>query len=572
MNLESGITRTPHPFRDEFAAAVPDRTASKYPAFSELVNNAASCCPYLRGLIEKDLEWILSLPDRDPVATFTEVLAEERHAEPQATARHLRLAKRRASFLIALADLGGVWTLQEILSALTQVADHAVQKLLDSLVAKAIKDGKLPALEIGENPADSGLVALAMGKMGARELNYSSDIDLVMLFDEARYDQEEFARVRKAFVGITRQFSSTLSRKTGEGYIFRCDLRLRPDPLVTQVCMSINAAERYYESFGRTWERAAYIKARPCAGAIEAGSRFISTLMPFIWRRNLDYAAIQDARDMQNLIKESRGLRRPVGFPGHDIKLGRGGIREIEFLAQTIQIIAGGRDPDLRPPATLDALAALRSKKWLDHDVEQTLANSYCYLRHLENRLQMVRDAQTHMLPKQSKEIERLACLCGEPDSSSLQKKVTSVLLEVSSTTEGFYANKFQYTRTTKAFELTKSEEEFCDRWRYLPVLRNDRASAIFSRILPEILVQLRRAAKPREALAQFDGFIRRLPAGVQLFSMFEANPKLIALLTDICATAPDLAAYLSQNAQVFEAVIYGEFFAPVPRRQFAHV
>ncbi len=565
MNFETGISNTPYPYRPEFVSLVPERVAVEYPAFSELVNNAASCSMHLRGAIEQDLDWVLGLAAKNPADEFLKIVSDLGVPTMPAVATNLRKAKKRGSILIALADLGGVWQLDVVMAALTRFADCAVQHLLASLVKKAIGDGNLPDRDGNGDTEASGLVALAMGKMGANELNYSSDIDLIMLFDGDRYKKDDFTRAQRALIGVTRRFSSTMSRKTSDGYIFRCDLRLRPDPLVTQVCMSIDAAERYYESHGRTWERAAYIKARPCAGDIEAGASFIRTLTPFIWRRNLDYAAVQDARNMQSLIKESKGLRGPISFSGHNIKLGRGGIREIEFLVQTIQIIAGGKDPDLRVASTLDGLVALRLKNWIDSDTERKLKKSYKYLRWLENRLQMIRDAQTHSLPKSRQEIERLACLCGEHDSAALREQVVSVLKNVNIATERFYSAKFPSRDKSSDFKFTKFEKDFCDFWRYLPILRNDRAKEIFARIIPEILLQLRRASEPREALSQFDEFIRKLPAGIQLFSMFEANPKLISLLTDICATVPDLAKYLSCNAQVFEAVIDRNFFAPVP-------
>jgi [glutamine synthetase] adenylyltransferase / [glutamine synthetase]-adenylyl-L-tyrosine phosphorylase len=203
------------------------------------------------------------------------------------------------------------------------------------------------------------MVVLAMGKMGARELNYSSDIDLICLFDETRFAPDDYHDARASFIRVTRKLCGLLSDYTSEGYVFRTDLRLRPDPSVTPVCLSMDAAERYYESVGRTWERAAYIKARPCAGDLDAGARFLRMMTPFVWRKHLDFAAIQDAHDMRLRIKAHKGLNGALALEGHNIKLGKGGIREIEFFTQTRQLIAGGRDPELRSPRTIEGLHAL---------------------------------------------------------------------------------------------------------------------------------------------------------------------------------------------------------------------
>ncbi|MEH6788957.1 MAG: glutamine-synthetase adenylyltransferase, partial [Paracoccus sp. (in: a-proteobacteria)] len=170
--------------------------------------------------------------------------------------------------------------------ALTALADRATDLSLKRLVADEIRRGKLPGATPEDAETAGGMVALAMGKMGAGELNYSSDIDLVILFDETRYPGAE-QEARAALIRVTRKMTALLSDLTGEGYVFRTDLRLRPDAAVTPVCLSMAAAESYYESVGRTWERAAYIKARPCAGDLAAGEKFLKTLTPFVWRKHL---------------------------------------------------------------------------------------------------------------------------------------------------------------------------------------------------------------------------------------------------------------------------------------------
>jgi glutamate-ammonia-ligase adenylyltransferase len=400
------------------------------------------------------------------------------------------------------------------------------------------------------------MVALAMGKMGANELNYSSDIDLICLFDETRFDANDFADARMAFVRATRAMTALLSDLTGEGYVFRTDLRLRPDPSATPVCIAMEAAERYYESLGRTWERAAFIKARSAAGDIKAGDRFLKTLGPFVWRRHLDFAAIQDAHDMRLAIRQHKGLGGQITLAGHNMKLGRGGIREIEFFTQTRQLIAGGRDPELRMKGTREGLAGLAQKEWIAPELAKTLSNHYVAHRTVEHRLQMVRDAQTHNLPTSEAEFDRLAALM-DMNRSDLEADIHRRLSEVHDATEGFFA-----PNAVAAVQEQILDPEIMERWRTYPALRSERGATVFERIKPAIVTRLAQAAKPQEALLALDGFLQGLPAGVQLFSLFDANPQLVELLVDIVSTSPALAQYLSRNASVFDAVIGGDFFS----------
>jgi glutamate-ammonia-ligase adenylyltransferase len=257
-----------------------------------------------------------------------------------------------------------------------------------------------------------------MGKMGAGELNYSSDIDLICLFDQDRYGAD-WQEARAAFIRVTRKMTALLSDTMAGGYVFRTDLRLRPDASVTPVCLSMAAAYGYYEAEGRTWERAAYIKARPCGGDLEAGNRFLKSLTPFVWRKHLDFAAIQDAHDMRLRIREHRGLNGRLTVEGHNMKLGQGGIREIEFFTQTRQLIAGGRDPSLRDRTTLGGLQALAAKDWVPQAVADELTGLYLSHREVEHRLQMVRDEQTHTMPTTPQGVARIAAFCGQTAGAS---------------------------------------------------------------------------------------------------------------------------------------------------------
>ncbi|MDI3335818.1 glutamine-synthetase adenylyltransferase [Defluviimonas aestuarii] len=561
MTFAARMTRTPIAFEPDRAAEVKTRFAGLAPELRELLEGAAGCSPYLTGLMERQADWLEQALAVSPEDALDTALAGIDDLASDQLGSELRQAKARVALLAGLADLGGVWPLEQVTGALTQLADTAVHYALRVLTADEIRRGKVLGAEPGDADTAAGIVALAMGKMGAGELNYSSDIDLICLFDETRYDPDDVQEARAAFIRVVRKMAAMLSDLTADGYVFRTDLRLRPDASVTPVCISMAAAEQYYEAQGRTWERAAYIKARPCGGDLAAGERFLKTLTPFVWRRHLDFASIQDAYDMRLRIREHKGLHGPIVLEGHNMKLGAGGIREIEFFTQTRQIIAGGRDPSLRARDTVGGLAALAAKGWVPDADAEDLTALYRAHREIEHRVQMVGDVQTHDLPTMPEEFDRIARMCGEGDTDAFRKALKERLERVAELTEGFFAPGEERSGP----EMTPEMQEIVDGWRSYPALRSERAVAIFKRVQPEILSRLDRAASPGEALRQFDGFLSGLPAGVQLFSLFEANPQLIDLIVDICATAPGLAAYLSRNAAVLDAVLGGDFFAPWP-------
>ncbi len=563
------ITRLPRAHdRDlgaEARAAVPDASGD----VAKLIEGAGGSSPYLKGLIENEAAW---LPEafHDPDAAVKAVFAGAVDLPPDQLKSGLRQAKRRVALITALADLSGVWPLEKVTAVLTDFGGLVCDVTIKSEIATLIRRGKLPCLCEDDVATAGGLIILAMGKMGAHELNYSSDIDLICLFDETRFDPDDFYEARQGMVRATRNMCSVLSDRTADGYVFRTDLRLRPDPAVTPVCMAAEAAERYYESLGRTWERAAYIKARAAAGDLEAGARFLKVLTPFVWRRDLDFAAIQDAHDMRLRIRESKGTGGPLKVPGHDMKLGRGGIREIEFFTQTRQLIAGGRDKDLRERGTVPGLQALARKGWVPQEVADSLAVHYRAHREIEHRIQMVNDAQTHKMPQTSEGIERIACLM-DTDSDALQNDLRLRLTDVHELTEGFFAPETGPSTTNVAAPVN-FDASILARWPTYPALRSQRGRQIFDRLRPELLARLARTAKPEEALVALDGFLSGLPAGVQLFSLFEANTQLIDLLVDIVGTSPALAGHLSRNAGVFDAVLGGDFFSNWPGKEALQV
>ena len=287
--------------------------------------------------------------------------------------------------------------------------------------ARARGSGAIAPVDPADPEPGSGLIVLGMGKLGGRELNYSSDIDLILLYDPASPAAPAPDSAQSLFGRLARDLVRILDERTGDGYVFRTDLRLRPDPRSTPLAMSVPAALTYYESVGQNWERAALIKARPVAGD-RRGAAFLAELQPFIWRRHLDFAAIQDIHSIKRQINAHHG-GGPIAVDGHDIKIGRGGIREIEFFAQTQQLIWGGRMPALRVGPTCEALRALAAAGRIDAATADELIEDYRFLRRVEHRLQMVDDAQTHRLPADRAGVARLAAFLGYPGPRGVRRR-----------------------------------------------------------------------------------------------------------------------------------------------------
>ncbi len=560
--FSSRLTRQPLIHDRAAAEDIAATFADVAPDLRDLLASTASCSPFLKGLMRREGDWLRAALCTSPEDALDQVMADITQLTLDQLPGGLRRAKRQVALLTALADLGGVWRLEEVTAALTHLADTAVDLSIKALVADEIRRGKLPGATADDARTGAGMVALAMGKMGAGELNYSSDIDLVCLFDETRYGADA-PEARTAFIRVTRKMAAMLNDPTGEGYVFRTDLRLRPDAAVTPVCLSMAAAESYYESEGRTWERAAYIKARPCGGDLAAGQRFLQMLTPFVWRKHLDFAAIQDAHDMRLRIREHRKLNGPLTVEGHNMKLGLGGIREIEFFTQTRQLIAGGRDAALRDRTTVGGLAALAQQGWIPPEVAAELTTLYRAHREVEHRLQMVNDAQTHDMPGTPEGVARIAAFCGQ-DEATFRAGLLDRLTRTDRLAEGF----FSPAAAEDGPDLSDSARAIVAGWDGYACLKSDRAQAIFRRLKPALLKRLTRAAHPDEALVALDGFLSGLPAGVQVFALFEANPALIDLIVDIAGTAPGLARYLARNASVLDGVIGGSFFAPWPGMQ----
>lgn len=558
------------------------RTLAGRDAVSNLLAGVFAGSPYLSGLCRRDAARLQRALATPPERLFDDLRTNlARELEMAATlpdaSRVLRVFKSEVALLTALADLGGVWPVMKVTEVLTATADAALRGAVRFLFADAVRRGVwLPGAN-GEPDEDSGYIVLAMGKYGAHELNYSSDIDLIVFYDTGKARVAPGVEVQPFFVRMTRDLVRLFEERTGDGYVFRTDLRLRPDSGATQIALSTEVAFDYYESFGQNWERAALIKARAAAGDIAAGNALLRQLDPYVWRKYLDYAAIADIHAMKRQIHAFRGFGS-IGVAGHNIKLGRGGIREIEFFAQTQQLIAGGRQPDLRARSTLDALQRLTERGWITEEVRADLHDAYLFLRRIEHRLQMVADDQTHELPSGSGELAHFALFAGFPDPETF----SSALVGTLETVQGHYGALFEDVPelTSGQGNMVFSGEQddpgtlealasmgYSQPSQVLATVRgwhHGRAKAIHSErarerlteVQPLLISAFAATADPDRALAIFDEFISDLPAGVQLFSLLRANPKLMRLVADIMGTAPRLARILARRRRLLEAVL----------------
>src|SRR5450631_4314457 len=425
-------------------AAALDHLITRFPLVNTILLGIAEASPYLFDLMRADGARAIRLLECEPETHLTQLIENTCRDVAAASAEAdvmqlLRRMKAEAALLVALCDIGGVWPVMRVTAALTDVAVASVQAALRFLLRQEAARGRLspPSLDIPEE--NSGLIVLAMGKMGAGELNYSSDIDLIVFFDPAAPTLAPDIEPQPFFVRVTQALARLLQQRTGDGYVFRVDLRLRPDPASTQVAISTESALHYYEREGRTWERAAMIKACACAGDARAGEALLADIAPFVWRKHLDFAALADVHDMKRQMQTFRG-QSEIAVEGHNVKIGRGGIREIEFFAQTQQLIAGGRHPELRVRPTLEALDVLASSDWITFAARDELSTAYEFLRRVEHRLQMVADEQTHTLPDEIEAVERFARFFGYGNRAAFAKDLLGHLDVV----QGHYGKLFE--------------------------------------------------------------------------------------------------------------------------------
>lgn len=574
-------------FREAFGANLgPDDPLAAAPTLRFLAA-VASHSPYLAGLFVRERACLRTCMTSPPEVTADRLTAQLHDEMAQAQTLdeamgRLRRFKANMVALIALCDLGRVWPVMEVTRVLSACADAAVSAAVAFLLRRAREKGDL----VEEAQPGAGFIVLAMGKHGARELNFSSDIDLIVFYDADLQTLKPGLEKQRFFVRITRDLVRLMQERTGDGYVFRTDLRLRPDPGATQMALSTAAALIYYESFGQNWERAALIKARVIAGDVARGEQLLEELAPFIWRRHLDFAAISDIHAMKRQIHAVRGFGA-VAVAGHNIKLGRGGIREVEFFVQTQQLIAGGRQPSLRAPTTLGALEALVAKGWIAPHVRDELCASYQFLRHVEHRLQMVGDEQTQTLPRDEPKLTSLARFSGFETLAEFSAILRGHLERVQAHYVALFENDPVLSGPDASLVFAGETDDpdtvealrrmgFTAPERVIETVRgwhHGRHAAVRSALARERLTVMQPAlieafsqtADPTQAVYGFDRFLGLLPTGVQLFALLQANPHLLRLVADIVGTAPRLARILGRRRRLLDAVLDPGFFGDLP-------
>ena len=531
-------------------------------ALNGALARAEAHSPFLRKLITRhaDLADLLGAGDMAGALAAARIIDANM---PVPTA--LRIAKARLALTLAIGDLADILPLEDVVGELSAFADLA----LDHAIRESIE-----TLTPGAEPR--GFAAIALGKHGSRELNYSSDIDPILIFDPETLPHRQRDEPAEAAVRIATRMMQTMQARDGDGYVFRVDLRLRPNPEVTPIALPVEAAISYYESSALAWERAAFIRARACSGDVALGQGFLDVIKPFIWRRGLDFGAISEIRGMSRRIRDHYAGGQAFG-PGFDLKRGRGGIRECEFFAQIHQLIHGGRDPALRVPATIDALHALARAGHLESDDAGILVDAYRLYRTIEHRLQMVDDQQTHALPRQAEALDTVAKLHGLASGQDLLALLAPHVDAVGHLYDALDSDRPDaLPQDAEALEAMLASVGFDDPltvtqrisgWRsgQARCLRSAAAQDALEAVLPRLVLALGRSADPVSAINRLDGLIDRLPSAINLFRLLEARPQLLRVLTDILCTAPTLAADLSRRASLLDGLIDATAFDVLP-------
>jgi glutamate-ammonia-ligase adenylyltransferase len=565
------------------------------PAVAALLRALGGNSPFLSDLAVREAASLRALVAIGPDAVVSAAMMELAALPPATRRNRVAAAMRRAKRIIALAtgvaDIGNVWPLERVTAALSDLAEAALSLAMAHLLRTAHDADELHLPDPSDPARGGGFTVLGMGKLGARELNYSSDVDLILLYDPAAaiYTEATDGHATGAFTSrIARGLVALMEARDAEGYVFRTDLRLRPDPSVTPPAVALPAAITYYESMGQNWERAAMIKARPVAGDLALGASFLDAIRPFVWRRGLDFAAIADIHAMKRRIDQHKGGALHDGsdvlarIAGHNVKLGEGGIREIEFLAQTLQLVWGGRDPTLRVPTTLAALRALARAGHVPRNAARELAAAYRFLRRVEHRLQMIGDRQTHELPQRPEDLARFATFMGYSSADGFANDLLHHLRQV----REHYAEVFELVpelltpaapgleldfsgvdaapeATTAAlrtmgFESPQRIVTAVRGWQagHVRALRSARARELVAQLLPRMLAALARQPQPDRVFNHFDAFLARQPAGIQLLSLFQRNPGLLDRVASILGASPSLANHLTSHPAALDGLL----------------
>lgn len=530
------------------------------PIFADAIERARTHSPFLGLQLEHFPAIAARLAGGDVEAALEAARAEGEGADVAAA---LRRARSGHALALGVADLAGALPLERVMAELSALAHRSLERALAQAFAERTPDEPV-----------RGFAVIGLGKLGGAELNYSSDVDLILLFDPAQLPRRAREEPAQAALRIAQRLVELMQKRTEDGYVFRVDLRLRPSPEVTPIVLPVDAAISYYESSALPWERAAFIRAGFAAGDAEVGRYFLEALHPFVWRRSLDFGAIGEIQSLTRRIRDHYAQGQGFGL-GFDLKRGRGGIREVEFFVQIHQLIHGGRQPELRAPGTLGALAALAAAGRIDAGDAAALREAYRLFRTVEHRLQMIDDRQTHSLPRDREALDEVARLHGLAGGEAL----LDLLRPHTARVEGIYGTLGagegeRLPGDPQALEARLAAAGFGDAagararleaWRSGRVrsLRTPAAREAFEAMLPGLVDALGQAPDPMRALNRFEDLVERLPSGVNFYRLIEARPGLAQHLATILSHAPALAEQLGRRPELLDSLIDASAFEP---------
>lgn len=544
--------------------------------------------PYLAALAKRFPAETVAFLSSKPDASFTNILARLNAPRPadekdEDFMKFLRNQKNLAALLIALADISGEWPLPTITACLSKFANNCLDLAIARALTIRMKAGDLPwpdGLDASSDISTTinsghGYFILGLGKLGGSELNYSSDIDIIALYEPQAVTYIGRKSVSDCFIKLTQDVVHYIDQRTMDGYVFRVDLRLRPDPGATPVALSVDAALGYYHSIAANWERSAMIKASFSAGDESCARLYLEEMSDWVWRRNMDFEALKDIAAIKNQINRHYDLE-DMDFAGFDVKLGIGGIREIEFYAQVNQLLHAGRNPSLRLKDTVSTLDELCRLGLAPSEACSDLIVAYEYLRTVEHRIQMTRDEQSHSIPEDADGVKRLSVFLGYDTIEQFRKDICrhtdtvrqhydELLPDTSDEPVAMTGKQIRTALEDAGFSDVDAAFDLIDTWQYgrYRSLKAGRARDLLGQCLPELLNAFSKTHSPDAALTRFDGFLAQLPAGVQLFSLLNSNISLLGLLARIIGLAPALSSILAKTPGLWDAVLSAQFFAP---------
>lgn len=572
---------------------------SRRALLTQLVNICGSS-PFLTNIICRGPSYVqrlfimreimLKRSENEMLAALREVVP------PECTYQDLFPILRRFKYTevlrIAARDLNGLAPLEEVTAELSSLASATLQIAYETAKRELAAEHGLPMMETPEGFAEADLTILGMGKLGGRELNFSSDIDLIYFYSSSKGETAGVPDPRGTlkgkvslhvfFVKLAEMVNRAISQVTSDGFVFRVDMGLRPDGKAGDLASSLRSAEIYYESWGQAWERAAMMKARPVAGNIALGEELLQGIEPFIFRRYLDYNLVEDMMSMK--LKIDASLQR-LQEGEVNIKLGRGGIREIEFFIQTLQLVYAGKNPKLRERNSLAALAILRDSRIIQESDCSQLTEAYVFLRTVEHRIQVVQERQTHSLPRKEEEMLALARRCGflrSDGSSRFQETLERHRSAVSAIYGGLFLSRDARIKEEVSPEIHVFFDENADAdlikdllaergfenpdiaYQNLLMLRDgpprlnltERGRRTLEKIAPLFLQEVFSSPDPDLALTNLERFLLALRTRASIYALLAENRDILKLITSLFGMSEFLSKIFIGHPELLDSMI----------------